>query len=211
MQSKLKWSWLIGGVGGIVFCLIVIFFLGMPGTGSSKEPENAVTGQSVAPVQDTWHASENIGLPMRLKIPKIYVDANVEYVKLAPDGAMDVPKRPDDVAWYKPGSRPGEIGSAVIDGHFGIWKNGQGSVFDDLYKLQSGDKIYIEDDQGAIISFVVRGSKIYKPDATTIGIFDSNDGNAHLNLITCDGVWNPEQKSYSQRLIVFADKEIDNN
>jgi hypothetical protein len=37
-------------------------------------------------------------------------------------------------------------------------------------------------------------------------VFASNDGGAHLNLITCAGEWNKGKKSYSERLVVFADK-----
>jgi len=35
----------------------------------------------------------------------------------------------------------------------------------------------------------------------------SNDGKAHLNLITCAGVWDEVEKSHSSRLVVFADME----
>ena len=57
------------------------------------------------------------GLPIRLKIPSIKVDAAIEYVGIAPDGNMDVPKGPDNVAWFEPGTRPGDVGSAVLAGH----------------------------------------------------------------------------------------------
>jgi len=71
------------------------------------------------------------GLPVRLKIPKINVDSAFEYVGLTPQGAMDVPKGPAEVGWFKLGTRPGEIGSAVVAGHSG-WKNGIPAVFDNL-------------------------------------------------------------------------------
>ncbi|MDO8593243.1 MAG: class F sortase [bacterium] len=145
--------------------------------------------------------------PIRLKIPKINVDAAVEYVGLTSQGAMDVPKGPSDVAWFKLGAHPGDNGSAVIAGHYGRWKNGKGSVFDNLNKLRQGDKLYIEDEKGIIISFVVRESRRYDPKADASDVFNSNDGGSHLNLIACDGVWDKAAKSYSKRLIVFADKE----
>lgn len=151
----------------------------------------------------------SFGLPMRLKIPVINVDSAIEFVGIASNGNMDTPKNPADVAWYKLGSRPGENGSAVITGHYGTWKNGKGSVFDDLSKLSQGDKIYIEDDSGKIISFVVRESRNYNSNADASDVFISNDGKSHLNLITCEGVWNKDSKSYSQRLVVFTDKEED--
>jgi len=149
---------------------------------------------------------ENASVPIRLKIPKIKVDAVIESVSLTPNGAMDVPKGFGNVAWYNLGVLPGEIGSAVITGHFGP-VNGKASIFDNLYKLSAGDKLNIEDNKGAIISFVVRESRSFKSDGDTSSVFDSNDGVSHLNLITCDGIWNKFSKSYSRRLVVFADKE----
>ncbi|MDO9231136.1 MAG: class F sortase [bacterium] len=147
------------------------------------------------------------GLPVRLKIPAIEVDAVVEQAGLTPAGAMDTPKGPDDVAWFSLGTRPGENGSAVITGHYGTWKNGNGSVFDNLHKLKKGDNIYIEDEKGETISFVVRESRNYEPDAETSEVFSSDDEMSHLNLITCEGTWDKDLKSYSERLVVFADKE----
>ncbi|MDZ4385214.1 MAG: class F sortase, partial [Candidatus Moranbacteria bacterium] len=129
-----------------------------------------------------------------------------EYVGLNPDGSMAIPKSTDEVGWFELGKRPGENGSAVIAGHYGLTK-GKPSIFDNLYKLAKGDKLSIEDDKGAITAFVVRGQRSYDPEADTSEIFSSDDGKAHLNLITCEGVWNKDLKSYSKRLVVFADKE----
>jgi LPXTG-site transpeptidase (sortase) family protein len=148
----------------------------------------------------------NFGLPMRLKIPRIKVDSAIEGVGIVPDGAMDVAKDPAKVAWLDLGPRPGENGSAVIAGHYGL-KDGKASVFDNLYKLRQGDKLYIEDDKGLIISFVVSESRRYDPGADASGVFNSNDGNSHLNLVTCQGVWDESAKSYSERLVVFTDRE----
>lgn len=147
------------------------------------------------------------GLPIRLKIPSINVNSIVEYVGLTSDGAMDVPKKQGNVAWFKPGQRPGEKGSAVIAGHYGLLKNGTASVFDNLYKLKPGDKIYVEDDKGASVSFVVRESRSFDPKADASGVFGSSDDKAHLNLVTCEGIWNKISKSYSRRFVVFTDKE----
>src|SRR5690348_15382799 len=41
------------------------------------------------------------GLPVRIKIPAIGVDAAIEYVGLTPDGLMDVPKKWENTAWYQ--------------------------------------------------------------------------------------------------------------
>lgn len=147
-----------------------------------------------------------IGKPVRLKIPKINVDANIEYVGLTRNGAMDVPKSKVNVAWLKLGQRPGENGTAVIAGHFDR-ENGKPAVFNNLYKLRKGDKLYIEDNKGVNTTFVVRKSRSYDPNANASDVFGSNDRKSHLNLITCEGIWNKVSKSYSKRLVVFTDKE----
>lgn len=145
-------------------------------------------------------------LPARLKIPEIKVDATFEYVGVTAEGAMDVPKSADNVGWFESGARPGEIGSAVLAGHYGR-HNGESSVFDNLYKLRAGDKIYVEDDQGATTSFIVRGNRRYNSQADASGVFISSDGQAHLNLITCEGSWNKDTQSYPTRLVIFTDRE----
>jgi len=151
--------------------------------------------------------SAQIGLSVRLKIPKINVDSTIEYVGLDKDGAMDVPKGPDVVAWFNLGPRPGENGSAVIAGHFG-WKENLPAVFDELHTLVKGDKIYVEDKNGVSTTFIVRESREFNPESDSKEVFSSDDGKSHLNLITCKGVWNQTEKSYSNRLVVFTDKEI---
>jgi LPXTG-site transpeptidase (sortase) family protein len=152
---------------------------------------------------------ERPGFPISLRIPKIGVDAPIKLMGVTSEGDMEAPKAPQDTGWYKFGPRPGDIGSAVIAGHFGPWKTGGTSAFDDLHELEAGDRIYIEDEEGAVIIFVVRESRSFGENDDASSVFTSNDGKAHLNLITCEGVWNKARKSYSNRLIVFTDKEID--
>ncbi len=69
--------------------------------------------------------------------------------------------------------------------------------------LKEGDKLYIQDAKGTAIAFVVRKSRTYDS-GNTEDVFTRNDS-AHLNLITCDGVWDVAKKSYNKRLVVFAD------
>ena len=160
------------------------------------------------PLSTVNNAGAIIGLPIRLKIPSLSADAVVEYVGLTTLGAMDVPQGPDNVAWFNLGPYPGETGSAVISGHSG-YKDNKSAVFDDLYKLAEGDKVYIEDDKGAIVTFVVREIKSYDRNANAADVFSSNDGLAHLNLITCTGDWNAVAGTHSDRLVVFTDREIE--
>jgi LPXTG-site transpeptidase (sortase) family protein len=132
----------------------------------------------------------------------INVNAGIQRVGLTPKREMEVPTNTTDVGWFMLGPRPGEVGSAVIAGHFDGANNKVG-VFTDLYKLKVGDKLSVVDDKGTTVTFVVRESRIYSPGLAD-DVFSSSDS-AHLNLITCDGVWDRSKKSYDQRLVVFAD------
>ena len=173
----------------------------------TENSNNTASGLSIESAEAlTVLADARSELPVRLKIPAIDVESKFEYVGLTPDGSMDAPKEPANAGWFNLGPRPGENGSAVIAGHYG-WKNGIPAVFDNLSKLKKGDKIYIEDENGVSISFVVRESRSYDPKADASTVFNSSDGKAHLNLITCEGSWNRLKKSYSKRLVVFADQE----
>ncbi len=202
MGSKisLKSLRIVLGIFGISFFAAAIF-AAISFWKSDIKPSSRSGDQTI---QDLGKA--NLKLPARLDIPKINVDAAIEDVGLTPQGTMAVPEGPLDVAWFDLGPHPGESGSAVIAGHEG-WKNGIKAVFDDLYQLHVGDKVYVGDREGATTTFVVRDIQIYDQNGGTSNIFDSNDGGVHLNLITCEGTWNAAQKSYSNRLVVFTDEE----
>lgn len=161
------------------------------------------------PSTATVHKQEKVsyGLPVRIIIPKINIDAAIEYVGITPAGELGVPKDPANAAWYNKGPRPGEAGNAVIDGHFG-YKDNISAVFDNLHKLLKGDKLYVRDEKGTTITFVVRELRSYGQNEEGSSVFVSNNTKAHLVLITCQGIWSQTQKSFSNRLVVFADKEI---
>lgn len=173
----------------VVFSLLLLFYFVQS---TNKKP---VSQSQVLGIVST-------GLPVHLTIPAINVNANIQYLGVTSKGDMEVPNNTLDTGWFKLGPRPGETGSAVIAGHFN-GKNGEPGVFFNLYKLKEGDKLYVEDDKGTSLTFAVRESRTYDPGYAE-EVFSSNDG-THLNLVTCDGVWDGVKKSYSKRLVVFAD------
>lgn len=142
------------------------------------------------------------GLPQRLRIPRLRIDAAVEHVGLAPDGAMDAPKRYDTVGWYKLGARPGEIGSAVMAGHLDS-KTGP-AIFWRLSELRPGDDIFVRSDDGVERRFVVEESTSYRFDQAPLErIFTAAD-RVRLNLVTCHGSFDRRSQNYDQRLVVYA-------
>ena len=77
--------------------------------------------------------------------------------------------------------------------------------FDNLHTLQKGDELRITNEAGVTMTFVVRELRTYGEHEDALAVFVSHDGLPHLNLVTCQGVWNKTLKSYSNRLVVFAD------
>lgn len=198
-----QWS-LMKYTGGLIVAVAILLFA-ISGRGNGSTP---VTAYAVSPIyNEPEQVMVNYGLPARLRIPKINVNSSTTHLGLTPKAEMATPAEPALAGWFKLGPRPGEIGSSVITGHYG-YKDRISSVFDNLHKLQKGDKVYVEDEKGTTTTFVVRETRSYDKDANTSDVFGSSDGKAHLNLITCQGTWNEKQKSYNTRLVVFTDKAI---
>ncbi len=143
----------------------------------------------------------SFGLPVKLTIEKIAIDASIHGIGLTEAGSLDVPDSIQEVGWYQAGPRPGEWGNAIIDGHSGVSTAG---VFRNLHQLSIGDIITITDDLGNNINFAVRELKTYPRDAQVPEIFTAKN-TAHLNLITCDGVYIKERGGTLSRLVVFTD------
>lgn len=169
---------------------------------------------SVGPAGEDLLAYSNIrdpggeprGLPVRLKIPIIGVNSAIEDAYITADGRMDVPAGTTNVAWFALGPYPGKTGSSVIGGHYGKYEDNDGAtVFYNLDKLKVGDKVYIEDDKGATLAFIVRSIKLFDRNADSTSVFTSEDGLSHLNLITCEGIWNKQNDTYPDRRVVFTD------
>ncbi|KKT42503.1 MAG: Sortase (Surface protein transpeptidase) [Candidatus Collierbacteria bacterium GW2011_GWD2_45_10] len=169
--------------------LLIVFF---PSSQENNHPTGQVAGISTA------------ALPVRLIIPSINVDTTIQYVGINSEGEMATPSSAYEVGWFKLGTIPGEVGNAVIAGHFDD-KDGLPGIFANLSKLNKGDKLYVTNNQGRLVTFSVREARISEPGYVE-EVFVSSDS-AHLNLVTCRGVWSNADKSYSERLIVFADKD----
>ena len=141
--------------------------------------------------------------PLRLLIPSLGIDAFVQYVGVNTKGNMGAPDNYTDVGWYRFGTSPGQIGSAVIDGHVDDGLSLPG-VFKNLNEIKKGDDIYVVAKDGSEIDFVVTDIQLYPYNAApTNPIFNRQD-KARLNLITCKGTWVAGEKTFSKRLVVFA-------
>ncbi|MDB4978456.1 MAG: hypothetical protein JWM56_642 [Candidatus Peribacteria bacterium] len=167
-----------------------------------KEPPVTKAAQPI-----TGNSVPGVGEPNRLRIPSIQLSTLTERISLLPDGKLDVPVNPLQLGWYSLGVKPGEQGNAVIDGHKDTAAGP--AAFWNLKNVQAGDTIYVTDANGTERSFAVRATAVYDVDnAPMEQIFGKADG-AHLNLITCAGVWSKKWNHYDKRLIIYSDLVTD--
>lgn len=170
---------------------------------NSSSEQALLTGSNQSSLNNIIESKSEFATPTRLQISKIGVEAEVESVGLTPQGAMDTPANQFNVAWYNRGPRPGEQGSAVIDGHLD-GENQSAAVFKDLDKLEIGDIITVVDEQNRSLQFKVRGTKLYQAGDDTTEVFENKEGR-FLNLITCAGKWNQTRDDYEERLVIFSE------
>lgn len=190
---------------GILGAAILLLVFNFVFDGPKKLPNSTVnaSNQKLSLLASSTE-EPTYGLPIRLKIPRIMVDANITYLGLTKSGDMAAPSSVLDAGWYKHGASPGNPGSAVMAGHFDGPK-GEPGIFANLSKLQPGDNLLIVDNKAQTVTFKVREARIYDQTDRPKEVFYSSDG-AHLNLITCAGAWDKNQHNFQKRLVVFADK-----
>lgn len=177
-----------------------------PPTATSRPPVPAATPQptpAASPPVAVAPPASGVGVPVRLRIPSIGVDALVEQVATDAEGNMATPTDPWNTAWYAPGNRPGQPGNAAIAGH--VDYRGIGPVvFWDLRTLPTGSEVLVETDSGLTLRFTVRDSAYYRPEAAPLARIFGPSTEANLNLITCGGTFDPATRQYDRRLVIFT-------
>ncbi len=143
--------------------------------------------------------------PVRLIIPAIDINAFVEDVGTQANADLATPSQNPwlDVGWYNLGPRPGERGSAVIDGHLDR-PGGFPAVFWQLRDLHVGDEVLVKNSSGKTLRFQVTRIELYAPQDAPIQDIFGNSGGTFLNLITCAGDWIPSQHQTNLRLVVYT-------
>lgn len=153
-------------------------------------------------------STSSSGIPARLIIPRLHLNIEIEEVTRGDDGAMALTQNDLNVGWDNGSSKPGENGTAVIYGAVS-WKYGYTARFADLHFLEPQDIITILNDKEEAVHFVVRERRAYdlSDDVNKIITQSGSDEEPRLNLVTYDGGWDKISKSYSKRMVIFADQE----
>nr|WP_277347350.1 class F sortase [Streptomyces sp. CB01881] len=163
--------------------------LPLPSPAASQSPTAAVSGARQAP-------------PVRLRIPRIGLDAALTDIQVQDDGHLGTPDDPDVAGWWSQGPAPGSIGAAVIVGH--VDSRTGPAVFAGLSALRPGDTISVQSSDGTTTGFTVQALRGYAKDGFPSDLVFGATSGPSLRLITCSGSYDHGTGEYLANLVVFA-------
>jgi hypothetical protein len=144
-------------------------------------------------------------VPVSVTIPAIGVRSDLLRLGLNPDGTIQVPSlvtSADEAAWYKYSVTPGQIGTAVIEGHVDSTRGP--AVFFRLGALRPGNDIDVRLADGHTAVFRVTGVREYAKDKFPSTMVYGPADYAALRLITCGGAFDYTTGHYLSSVVVFA-------
>lgn len=170
-----------------------------PDTSVPKEAAATLDVEQIAKdVEDELHPENRH--PSQIVIPSLKINSWVVPVGVTANGEMDVPDGSTlNVGWYKHGTIPGDVGSAVMDAH--VY-----AAFKKLKNIKVGSTIYVYNARGEELKFKVISSKVYPLANVPMQTIFNDASGAYLNLITCAGRFMPSRNTYSHRQVVYAER-----
>ena len=174
---------------------------GPAATAPSDQPAPAVSPPVLgAVVADPARLPE----PTAVGIPAIGVASPLLDLGVAEDGAAEVPARYELAGWFEGGGRPGSRGPTVLLGH--VDSTAGPAVFHDLRSLRPGDLVEVTVADGTVARYAVTGTERFAKDAfPTVAVFGATTDDV-LRLVTCTGEFDRGARSYTDNLVVTAER-----
>ena len=144
-------------------------------------------------------------LPVSVAIPAIGVQSRLLHLGRNNDGTMQVPDlvtSANKAAWYKYSVTPGQIGTAVIEGHVDSYQGP--AVFFRLGALRPGNHINVTLADGITAVFRVTGVREYAKAEYPANTIYAPAHYAALRVITCGGDFDGTTGHYLSSVVVFA-------
>lgn len=191
---------------GIAVAACVGLWLVQSGSGDVTPPApSAADAFAAGPGWHTTAAADPMppSAPVRIRIPRIGVDAPVMRLGLGPGGTLDVPPAADGnlAGWYQEGAAPGASGTAIMAGHV---DNARGpAVFYGLGSLKKGDRVEVARVDGRTAVFTVDAIEMYDNDAFPDDKVYGRAERAELRVITCGGGFSPKT-GYQGNVVVYG-------
>jgi LPXTG-site transpeptidase (sortase) family protein len=143
-----------------------------------------------------------IGVPDRLVVPSVGIDAPVVPIETSTDGVLTPPADVDTAGWWQRSAEPGaRAGQVLVTGH--TVHDGDGSM-DAMGGVKAGDRVRLRSGhqtavyRAGAVAVYSRGEVAEQARE----LFGQDRGHGRLVLVTCAD-WNGED--YESNIIVFAD------
>ena len=149
---------------------------------------------------------EAIPTPVEVRIGDIGLSAPILSVGVDENNQFDVPEA-DTVGWYEHSSLPGQGGATVLAAH--VDYGGQPGAFFNLEDLRPGDPLQVVLTDGSVLEYRVTFSTEYQKTELPAEELFRKTGDSVLQLITCGGTFDPENRSYLANVVVTAVPETD--
>ena len=156
--------------------------------------------------------------PVSVSIPKLAAVSDLMYLGRDEAGALEVPpvETPEVAGWYagdkidedgdetKPGQRGSAVIAAHVDGLTPTGEKGQPGLFAKLSTLVPGDEVFVEQEGGTQLRFVVESVEAFaKAELPSERIYRADDA-VRLNLVTCGGAFDEASGHYVDNIVAFA-------
>lgn len=141
--------------------------------------------------------------PKYLRIPSIQTEGYFQKVGVDQFTNVASPNNIHMAGWFVNTKRPGEQGLSVIDGHVGGWS--KLGIFKSIDSLKEGDIIEITMGNDYVHRYSVMTVMVVDTAESVSYLFSQNPQvKGQLNMITCGGNYDQQNKTYLQRVIVTA-------
>jgi LPXTG-site transpeptidase (sortase) family protein len=159
-------------------------------------------GSSIQTPVPATHAGAGAARPAHVAVPRLGISSGLQRLHLLKNGELQPPTAWMEAGWYADGTRPGDIGPAVIAGH--VDSTLGPAVFYRLREMRVGDKILVTDVGGKVLTFVVSDVRMYPKDEFPTDTVYGPTALPELRLVTCTGEFDYVHHNYLDNLVVFA-------
>jgi LPXTG-site transpeptidase (sortase) family protein len=174
-----------------------------PNTSASPTTNTAgVIPDTPAPSGATAGVNHGQVRPLRLRIPAIGVDTQLEKLGVTSGGRLQPPVNPQRAGWFPGSSVPGELGPAVLAGHRDSLVGP--AVFWHLTDLRLGDSVIVTRSDGVTVRFeVAQIRRVPRANFPTEQVYGATPDRM-LRLITCGGLYDHVHGRYLDNVLVVA-------
>ena len=147
--------------------------------------------------------------PTAVAIPAIGVASSLVDLGVAAAGSpneieYEVPEQYELAGWFDLGGRPGSRGPTVLLGH--VDSTAGPAVFHDLRDLRPGDLVEVTVADGTVARYAVTTADRFAKDGFPTAAVFSATADDVLRLVTCTGEFDRGARSYTDNLVVTAER-----